>query len=76
MKRFLSVSLVVLGVLLAATAMAAPASLAVFVPGVAAGSPLYEQMVSGANKVAAEFRNLTSEGGRGRVQPGRSGPRR
>jgi simple sugar transport system substrate-binding protein len=40
---------------------AAPAkvSMAIFVPGVAAGSPLYEQMVSGAQKVAAEFPNLT-----------------
>jgi basic membrane lipoprotein Med (substrate-binding protein (PBP1-ABC) superfamily) len=36
-----------------------PMKVGVFVPGVAAGSPLYEQMVSGANKVAAEFPNLT-----------------
>ncbi len=36
-----------------------PMKVGVFVPGVAAGSPLYEQLVSGANKVAAEFPNLT-----------------
>jgi simple sugar transport system substrate-binding protein len=36
-----------------------PVSIAVFVPGVAAGSPLYEQMVSGAQKAAAEYPNLT-----------------
>ncbi|MEW5815045.1 MAG: BMP family ABC transporter substrate-binding protein [Spirochaetota bacterium] len=38
---------------------AEPVSIAVFVPGVAAGSPLYEQMVSGTQKVAAELPNLT-----------------
>jgi basic membrane lipoprotein Med (substrate-binding protein (PBP1-ABC) superfamily) len=36
-----------------------PVSIAVFVPGVAAGSPLYEQMVSGAQKVAGDYKNLT-----------------
>ena len=59
MRRILSIAVMVFGVLLAATAMAAPMSIAVFVPGVAAGSPLYEQMVSGANKVAAEIPTLT-----------------
>jgi simple sugar transport system substrate-binding protein len=35
---------------------AAPAvSIAIFVPGVAAGSPIYEQMISGARKAVAEF---------------------
>jgi riboflavin transport system substrate-binding protein len=59
MKRFLSVAFVVLGVLLAAVAMAAPVNLAIFVPGVAAGSPLYEQMVNGANTVAEQNSALT-----------------
>jgi riboflavin transport system substrate-binding protein len=36
-----------------------PVSMAVFVPGVAAGSPIYEQLVSGARKAAAEFPSLT-----------------
>jgi simple sugar transport system substrate-binding protein len=36
-----------------------PMKVGVYVPGVAAGSPLYEQLVSGANKVAAEFPNLS-----------------
>ena len=31
----------------------------VFVPGVAAGSPLYEQLVTGAEKVASERENVT-----------------
>ena len=57
-RRFLSITVAVLAVLLAGSAFAAPVNLAIFVPGVAAGSPLYEQMVNGANKVAAEFSNL------------------
>ena len=57
-RRFLSITVAVLAVLLAGPAFAAPVNLAIFVPGVAAGSPLYEQMVNGANKVAAEFSNL------------------
>jgi riboflavin transport system substrate-binding protein len=36
-----------------------PVSLAVFVPGVAAGSPLYEQLVSGAARAAAENPGLS-----------------
>jgi basic membrane lipoprotein Med (substrate-binding protein (PBP1-ABC) superfamily) len=36
-----------------------PVKIGVFVPGVAAGSPLYEQLVSGAKKVAAENPNVT-----------------
>jgi simple sugar transport system substrate-binding protein len=36
-----------------------PMKVGVFVPGVAAGSPLYEQLVSGAQKVAAEFPSLS-----------------
>jgi riboflavin transport system substrate-binding protein len=61
MRKCLSV-LVVLGVLLAMPLFAAaPAkvSMAIFVPGVAAGSPLYEQLESGAQKVAAELPKLT-----------------
>jgi riboflavin transport system substrate-binding protein len=47
---------VVLSVLLVGTAGAAgPVRVAVFVPGVVAGSPLYEQLVSGAQKAQAEF---------------------
>ena len=38
---------------------AGPVSIAVFVPGVAAGSPLYEQLVSGAHKAAGEYPELT-----------------
>jgi basic membrane lipoprotein Med (substrate-binding protein (PBP1-ABC) superfamily) len=33
--------------------------IAVFVPGVVAGSPLYEQLVAGVNQVAAENSNVT-----------------
>jgi basic membrane lipoprotein Med (substrate-binding protein (PBP1-ABC) superfamily) len=40
-------------------AEAKPFDIAVFVPGVVAGSPLYEQMVEGTNKAAAEFPNVT-----------------
>ena len=36
-----------------------PFSIAVFVPGVAAGSPLYEQMVEGTQKAAAEYPHVT-----------------
>ncbi len=36
-----------------------PVKIGVFVPGVAAGSPLYEQLVSGANKVVAENPNVS-----------------
>jgi riboflavin transport system substrate-binding protein len=38
---------------------AGPVSVAIFVPGVAAGSPLYEQLVSGAQKAAGEYPRLT-----------------
>ncbi len=58
-KSLLSLAVAVFAMLLAATAFAAPVSIAIYVPGVAAGSPLYEQMVSGANKVAAEFPELS-----------------
>jgi basic membrane lipoprotein Med (substrate-binding protein (PBP1-ABC) superfamily) len=36
-----------------------PFDIAVFVPGVTAGSPLYEQMVEGTQKAAAEYPNAT-----------------
>lgn len=40
-------------------AASGPVSIGIFVPGVAAGSPLYEQMVSGAQKAAAANPKLT-----------------
>jgi riboflavin transport system substrate-binding protein len=40
-------------------AASGPISVGIFVPGVTAGSPLYEQMVSGAQKVAAGNPKLT-----------------
>jgi len=36
-----------------------PFSVGIFIPGVVAGSPLYEQMVAGAEKVAAEYDNVS-----------------
>jgi len=36
-----------------------PVNIGIYVPGVAAGSPLYEQLVSGAQKAAAEFPSIT-----------------
>jgi simple sugar transport system substrate-binding protein len=44
---------------LSAERLTGPVGLVVFVPGVAAGSPLHEQMVSGARRAAAEYPNLT-----------------
>ncbi|HEY9594900.1 MAG TPA: BMP family ABC transporter substrate-binding protein, partial [Spirochaetia bacterium] len=59
-NRVLSLVLVVACALLAAPLLgAAPVSVGVFVPGVAAGSPLYDQMVKAAQKVAAESSNVT-----------------
>jgi len=43
----------------APAAEAKPFNIAVFVPGVVAGSPLYEQMVEGTEKAAAERPNVT-----------------
>jgi simple sugar transport system substrate-binding protein len=40
-------------------AEAQPFNIAVFVPGVVAGSPLYEQMVEGTEKAAAEYANVS-----------------
>ena len=40
-------------------AAAEPFNIAAFVPGVVAGSPLYEQLVEGAEKAVAEFDNAT-----------------
>ena len=40
-------------------AEAKPFNIAVFVPGVVAGSPLYEQMVEGTGKAAAEYPNVS-----------------
>jgi simple sugar transport system substrate-binding protein len=36
-----------------------PFDIGIFVPGVVAGSPLYEQLVAGAERVAAEFDHVT-----------------
>ena len=58
-NRLVCIVVAVFSIMLAAPLFAAPVNLAIFVPGVAAGSPLYEQMVSGAQKAAAEFPNLT-----------------
>jgi basic membrane lipoprotein Med (substrate-binding protein (PBP1-ABC) superfamily) len=64
-KTFLFLVVVVVGLVVAAPLFATgkgetgPMKVGVYVPGVAAGSPLYEQLVSGANKVAAEFPSLT-----------------
>jgi len=52
------ISAIVQGLLLAAALFAAPArppKLAVFVPGVVSGSPIYEQLVAGARRAAAEL---------------------
>jgi len=58
-NRLVCIVVAVFSIMLVAPLFAAPVSVAIFVPGVAAGSPLYEQMVSGAQKAAAEFSNLT-----------------
>lgn len=59
-KRILCVVVAVFSVLLAAPLLSAsPISVGVFVPGVAAGSPLYEQMVDSAQKVATELSDVT-----------------
>jgi simple sugar transport system substrate-binding protein len=59
-KRVLQVAIAVFIVLMGAPLLtAAPLSVGVFVPGVAAGSPLYEQMVNAAQKVAQDNPNLT-----------------
>jgi simple sugar transport system substrate-binding protein len=59
-SRILRIVVAVACVLLAAPLLsAAPLSVGIFVPGVAAGSPLYQSMVDGANKVANELPNLS-----------------
>ena len=40
-------------------AAAEPCSVGVFVPGVVAGSPLYEQLVAGAERAVSEFENAS-----------------
>jgi basic membrane lipoprotein Med (substrate-binding protein (PBP1-ABC) superfamily) len=62
MKRILRLALIAvlcLAVPLAVFAQAKPFKIAVFVPGVTAGSPLYEQMVSGTEKAVKEFPNAS-----------------
>jgi riboflavin transport system substrate-binding protein len=59
-SRFPRFIVVIFCVLLVAPMLsAAPVSVGVFVPGVAAGSPLYEQMVNAAQKLAGEQPDLT-----------------
>jgi simple sugar transport system substrate-binding protein len=54
-RRILCIVVAVFSVLLAAPLLsAAPVNIGIFVPGVAAGSPLYETMVAAAQKVANE----------------------
>lgn len=58
-SRLASIMVAAFGIMLVTPLFAAgPVNVAIFVPGVAAGSPLYEQMVSGAQKAAGEFPNL------------------
>jgi basic membrane lipoprotein Med (substrate-binding protein (PBP1-ABC) superfamily) len=71
-NRFGAITIAAVLVLLAAPAFATgekeearpgdaalPFDIAVFVPGVTAGSPIYEQMVEGTQKAASEYSNLT-----------------
>jgi len=59
-SRTLCIVMAAACVLLAAPLVsAAPMSIGVFVPGVAAGSPLYETMVAAAQKVATENPSVT-----------------
>jgi simple sugar transport system substrate-binding protein len=62
MKRILRLALVAvlcLVVPLAVFAQAKPFKIAVYVPGVTAGSPLYEQMVAGTERAVKEFPNAS-----------------
>jgi simple sugar transport system substrate-binding protein len=59
-RKMLWVAVLCLAALpLGAQRLTGPVSIAVFVPGVAAGSPLYEQLVSGATRAASEYPNLS-----------------
>ncbi len=59
-NRLMCMVVVVFAIMLVSPLFAAgPVSIAIFVPGVAAGSPLYEQLVSGAQKAAGEHPELT-----------------
>jgi simple sugar transport system substrate-binding protein len=60
MKRTWTIALALSVVLsFAAFAQAKPYRIGIFVPGVVAGSPLYEQMVSGTEKAVKEFPNAS-----------------
>jgi basic membrane lipoprotein Med (substrate-binding protein (PBP1-ABC) superfamily) len=62
MKRILTLALIAalcLAVPLAVFAQAKPFKIGVYVPGVVAGSPLYEQMVAGCEKALKEFPNAS-----------------
>ena len=59
-NRLVRMMVAVFAVMLVSPLFAAgPVNVAILVPGVAAGSPLYEQMVSGAQKAAGELPDLT-----------------
>ena len=59
-NRLVCIASIVLVLILPSPLFAAgPVSIAIFVPGVAAGSPLYEQLVSGAQKAAGEYPDLS-----------------
>ncbi len=53
-KRFLVVVGAILGIVLAGPLFAERVSIGIFIPGVTAGSPLYEQLVSGAMRAARQ----------------------
>jgi simple sugar transport system substrate-binding protein len=60
MKRTWTIALVLaLSVVLPFAAFAQAYKIGIFVPGVVAGSPLYEQMVSGTEKALKEFPNAS-----------------
>jgi basic membrane lipoprotein Med (substrate-binding protein (PBP1-ABC) superfamily) len=56
-NRLLCLVIAVLGIV-AVPMFAAPINVGIFVPGVTAGSPLYEQLVSGAMQAASENANV------------------
>ena len=59
-NRFVCMTVTVFALMLGSPLFAAgPVNVAIFVPGVAAGSPLYEQLVTGAQKAAEEFPPMT-----------------
>jgi basic membrane lipoprotein Med (substrate-binding protein (PBP1-ABC) superfamily) len=57
--RVLVGALLAVGLVAAMVVAVAAYNIAIFVPGVVAGSPLYEQLVAGVNQVAAENAGVT-----------------